>query len=292
MEVEPTKAAYSRCNRRWFRFASRALLIAACAVAFRAIPLSAEEPRKDAVETNAVGDLTGRVVVRGKVIPPRVFGPVQPRTGRRLTDDSVIVSGDDHALANVFVWMLHASAARMDHPDTDQASKEPDPLTLSIRDGHFKPHAIHLRTSQKLIIRNEDFELCCLDFPAGEEVSQRVDIESFKTAQAVAGRRPSSAPSSISDLAHGWLTCRVLVTNHPYAAITDKEGRFTIKDIPVGERTFRVAHERTGLIKNVFINGKSADWKSGCLTFVVRQGTNDLGPIEIPSDNIWKDDER
>jgi hypothetical protein len=178
------------------------------------------------------------------------------------------------------------------HPDTDQARKEPDPLTLSIRDGHFKPHAIVLRTSQKQIIRNEDFELCCLDFPAGEEGSQRVDVESFKTAQAVAGRRPGTAPRSISDLAHGWLTCRVLVTNHPYVAITDKEGRFIIKDIPVGERKFRVAHERTGLIKNVFINGKSAEWKSGCLTFVVRQGTNDLGSIEIPSDDIWKDDER
>ena len=47
---------------------------------------------------------------------------------------------------------------------------------------------------------------------------------------------------------HAWMKGHWLVVDHPYATITDKQGRFQIIGLPAGEHTFRIWHERFGYI--------------------------------------------
>ena len=45
---------------------------------------------------------------------------------------------------------------------------------------------------------------------------------------------------------HPWMAGWLVVVEHPYAAVTDAEGRFTIADVPPGAYTLAVWHERLG----------------------------------------------
>ncbi len=45
---------------------------------------------------------------------------------------------------------------------------------------------------------------------------------------------PSSVPVRLSCDIHKWMTGVVRVYDHPYAAVTDKDGNFEIKNAPAG----------------------------------------------------------
>src|SRR5204863_406326 len=53
-------------------------------------------------------------------------------------------------------------------------------------------------------------------------------------------------PLLIDSPLHQWMSGRVGVFDHPYFALTDKDGRFEIKQAPVGKFRIYVQHERAG----------------------------------------------
>ncbi len=50
-------------------------------------------------------------------------------------------------------------------------------------------------------------------------------------------------PSRVSDNLHPWMSAWWLIVDHPYSAVTDAQGRFTIRDVPVGPQRVVVWHE-------------------------------------------------
>lgn len=48
---------------------------------------------------------------------------------------------------------------------------------------------------------------------------------------------------------HPWMTGWLVVVDHPWAAVTDAEGRFTLRDVPPGDYTLAVWHERLGRVE-------------------------------------------
>jgi hypothetical protein len=73
----------------------------------------------------------------------------------------------------------------------------------------------------------------------------------------------------------------MLVRDNPYFAVTDKDGNFSIKNIPVGEHTFVVWHE-TGYLVDVTVDGKATKWQigdraKGRVKLAIKAGTNSLG---------------
>jgi hypothetical protein len=43
---------------------------------------------------------------------------------------------------------------------------------------------------------------------------------------------------------HPWMFAWVTVVDHPYFAVTDKDGKFTIKDVPAGKYTVTALHRK------------------------------------------------
>jgi hypothetical protein len=60
--------------------------------------------------------------------------------------------------------------------------------------------------------------------------------------------RPESLPISVISDLHPWMQSYWVVTDHPYVAVSDKEGRFRIEGLPVGEHSFSVWQEQAGSI--------------------------------------------
>jgi hypothetical protein len=278
-------ASQPKPHRRWYQYGLRTLLAVATAIAQSATaPGAAPE---------AVGNLTGRFIVRGKVPPPAFFGPVMPRTGKRLTDEMLVVTGKDQAISNVFVYLFPTNA-RVAKPDAGGGSGNDPPVVVAICDGRLVPHAVWLQESQRLLFRNDDHERCSVKLSPPELApglaadSNQLWIEP-NALGAVDVRRFNSLPGWILGLHPEWLRGSVLVTAHPYASITDADGKFVIKGIPVGEWTFAVSHElAVSSIRHVVIGGKAVEWKHARFSYSIRPGTNSLGTVEIPGEVFGK----
>jgi len=237
-------------------------------------------PPQSEVGPAAVGDLTGRFVVRGNVPPRSLISPVLPRTGRRLKDDSLLVFGNDQSIANVFVYMYPTNAVAGQPKYLSQS-----PVAIVIRDGRMIPRAVCMQASQELVIANGDDDACWLRFDSAG-IAPDTQIEALESARVTLARVGSQLPLPIDAINVPWLHCMILVSDNPYAATTDGYGQFTIKNIPVGKWQFAVSHQRLAHVANVVINGQPTKWEHGRFSWAIHPGVNSLGTVEIAAESL------
>ena len=79
---------------------------------------------------------------------------------------------------------------------------------------------------------------------------------------------------------HLWMRGYVLLRNNPYMAVSDAHGRFSIRHLPAGERTFRLWHERVGYLRDVRFGAQRTDSK-GRLTLKIGEGANELVEVRL-----------
>ncbi len=98
--------------------------------------------------------------------------------------------------------------------------------------------------------------------------------------------RDGPSPGRIDDLTDGWLRAEFYLANTPYAAVSDEEGRFTIKNLPVGTWEFNAWHSQVSSIGKVFLDSKPVEWTRGSFSFTIHSGHNSIGTVEIPSESF------
>lgn len=90
---------------------------------------------------------------------------------------------------------------------------------------------------------------------------------------------------------HAWMSCYVLLRDNPYMAKTDSNGRFEIRNLPVGEHVFRFWHERIGYVPLPDIPGATKSPKrNGRVTIGIRGRTTKLKDVSLPA-KLFEDDE-
>jgi hypothetical protein len=75
----------------------------------------------------------------------------------------------------------------------------------------------------------------------------------------------------------------LIVSDHPYVAVSDTSGNFSIPDLPPGTYTFRIWHERSKFIENVSRGGQAKKWTKGRFTVDLTPTTHSLGEIKVPA---------
>jgi len=116
--------------------------------------------------------------------------------------------------------------------------------TLDQKGCVYAPHSIGVMVGQSLKILNSD------------KTMHNVNAKSAKSqgfnAGMVAGAAPIEKKFTKAEFlkfkcdVHGWMNSVVGVFEHPYFAVTDKDGKFTITGVPDGEHTLAVWHEKLG----------------------------------------------
>ncbi len=78
----------------------------------------------------------------------------------------------------------------------------------------------------------------------------------FNIAQPIKGVRSCTKAlmnpgilTATCDAGHPWMSAYILVSPNPYSAITDKEGKFTLDNIPSGTYTLHMWHEGVSIVK-------------------------------------------
>lgn len=188
--------------------------------------------------SSSAADISGKVKLQGT---PKPEIPIQldPTCGKLhsspITTRHYVV-GKDNGLANVFVYVKEGAAKT---PAPSQ------PVVLDQNGCMYHPYVFGAVVGQKIIIRNSD--------PLLHNVhgTPKVNKE-FNFAQPVKGQenavtfdKPEVFVRIKCDV-HSWMFTYAGVCEHPYFAVTDKDGNFTIKNLPPGKYTLEAIHLKAG----------------------------------------------
>jgi len=142
------------------------------------------------------------------------------------------------------------------------------PVVLDQKGCLYEPQIFAIQTGQKILVKNSDL------------VMHNVHINPTATGNNQANNSPTQMPSSPEVTftfnkpesfmkfqcdVHPWMFAWVTVVDHPYFAVTDKDGKFTIKDVPPGKYTVTASHRKaapTGVDQEVEVkaDGAKADF--------------------------------
>jgi len=227
-----------------YRLAPRIALTGLMALALGASRASAAD----------TGTLAGQFVLEGeapKLAPLVKEGDTTVKNPevcakQSVPDESLVVDPSTKGIANVFVYLQKPPTGM---PAELKESK--DKIVKFDQKGcRFLPHALILRTDQTIEILSDD--------PISHNTHVYPIRQDGKNEAIAANDRsgsvkwqfslPEKMPTTVKCDIHTWMEARWLIIDHPYAAITDKEGRFKIENIPAGEHNFLIWHERAGWV--------------------------------------------
>ena len=77
-----------------------------------------------------------------------------------------------------------------------------------------------------------------------------------------------------------------MISDHPYVAVTDKDGKFELKNVPVGPHNFMFWQEKSGYLATVTIRGQEESWRRGTTEIDIKPGVNDMGTIIVKAESI------
>lgn len=227
------------------------------------------------------GNLTGTFKYDGeppKPVPVKVNKDVETCGKHKLVEEYVVVNPGNGGLQNVIVFLYTKRGAQPPTAHPAFAANANAIVTLDNARCRFEPRIVLLRTTQTLLVGNND--------PAGHNTN----ISSFSNPGinpiVPAGgqvmhkmAKAESLPVPVVCNIHPWMGAYIVVKDHPYMAVSDKDGKFNIQNLPTGKHTFRFWHEEPGYVKKVKVNGKGASWKKGRVTIDIKEGNNDMGEI-------------
>ena len=252
-------------------------LFAAAAVSLLSAVLSV------GVRAQEWGDLEGQFIYKGTPPTPMKIVPDKDvefcgKVG--LVREDVVVNKQNGGIANIVVYLFPAAGQKIKiHPDAEKPPAEK--LLLDNKKCRFDPHVMGIRAGQTLVIGNSD--------PFGHNTKAAFfENAEFNDTIPAGGKiekvfsKGETAPTAFECSIHNsWMKAYVLVRDNPYFAVTDKDGKFSIKNIPVGEHTFIVWHE-TGYLVDVTVDGKPTKWQIGTrakgrVKVNIKPGANLLG---------------
>ncbi|HEY1910143.1 MAG TPA: carboxypeptidase regulatory-like domain-containing protein [Vicinamibacterales bacterium] len=144
----------------------------------------------------------------------------------------------DGKLANVFVYVKDGLGNySFDVPTT--------PATIDQKECRYHPHVFGMRVGQPLEIVNSDPTLHNIHAmpKANQEFNNGQPIQGMKMTHTFTAQE-IMVPFKCD--VHGWMNAYVGVVSHPYFAVTDKDGKFDLKDLPPGTYTLEAWHEKLG----------------------------------------------
>ena len=196
-----------------------------------------------AVDPSTVATVSGQVVIDGT--PPaaeviRLDGDPKCVTlakGEERRTEYVAV-GPGHSLRNAFVYVKEGLPARL-YPIPSA------PAVLDQQQCRYVPRVLGIQVGQQLVIRNSDPLLH--NVRAEGQINQPFDVGT--PIQGMEIKRTFSTREVMVPFkcnVHQWMNAYVGVLEHPFFAVTDDSGRFSIPQLPPGSYTIEVWHERLG----------------------------------------------
>ncbi len=199
---------------------------------------------------NVGASLTGRVLLRGT--PPPEKSVVLDAMCARLTGGFTTrhyVVGADGGLANVFVYLKQGA------PAVPATGSE---VLLDQAACQYQPYVVGVQTGQTLTVRNSDALLHNVHVLPAHNRERNIGQPVKGMTTPMLFERPEVLVKFKCDV-HPWMFAYVGVVDHPWFAVTDKAGNFTLPaGLPDGPYTLAAVHQKAGeLMQPATVDGGS-----------------------------------
>ena len=191
------------------------------------------------LSTGSAAEISGKVKLTGTPKPeiPITMDATCGKMHSAPVTTRHFVVGADSGLANVFVYIKEGASKT---PPTGES-----PL-LDQAGCMYEPFVLGVVTDQKIKVRNSD--------PVLHNVhAMPKQNKEFNFAQPLKGQvseRSFDKPEVLVRVkcdVHPWMFTYVGVVDHPYFAVTDKDGSFKIPNLPAGKYTLEAFHLKAGV---------------------------------------------
>jgi hypothetical protein len=190
------------------------------------------------VDPASAGSISGVISFKGA--PPKLKpldmtqDPACPSAPQPA--EAVAVNGG--RLANVFVYIK-------DGLPQGTFAVPPDPAVLDQKGCRYIPHVLGIMAGQPLKVLNTD----AADHNIHDMPHNNAEFNESQTANSKPVVKTFTNPEMMIPVQcnqHPWMRAYINVMPHPYFAVSDAEGKFTIKNLPPGEYTLAAVHEKLG----------------------------------------------
>ena len=210
--------------------------------------------QKVVTASEGFGTFSGRVVFDGT--PPKL-DPLVKEGDEAVKDKEVcsckmipnesLVIGKDSGITNVVVFLRKKPKGFKSEPPSE-------PVVLDQRGCRFFPHVLAVQVGQEVQVLSDDaVQHNVHSFPKRNQGVNVLMKPNDREGLTLTYRKAESEPVSIRCDIHSWMASYQVVTDHPFVAITDEEGRFSIEGLPAGEQEFRIWHETGGFLERKLV---------------------------------------
>ncbi len=208
----------------------------------------------------SAADITGTVTLNGTPPPERDITPLNndPVCGKLnggKVSTTFFVVGANKGLGDVIVMLKGVPA---------KAADDSTPAAVIDQKGClYWPQIVAVQAGQKLLVKNSDPSTVPMH---NVHINPMADANKEAYATKISQPQMSGASDLTYDFAapenfmkfqcdvHPWMFAWVTVVDNPYFAVTDKDGKFTIKNVPAGKYKIVALHRKaapTGMEKDV-----------------------------------------
>ena len=195
------------------------------------------------VDPGTAGKLHGRIVYQGpkptrQVIDMQSDITCKQEYGAKPVYDDPVVVGKEGGLANAFVYVQAGLEGKTFEPVKD-------PVVLDQHGCMFSPRALGVRAGQPLDLRNSD-KVSHNVHPMPKNNREWNEQQSPGTPDAVHRFARTEVMIPVKCNIHQWMHAYIGVVEHPYFAVTGPDGSFDLTNVPPGDYTLAVWHEKLG----------------------------------------------
>ena len=157
--------------------------------------------------------------------------------GKEVEAEAVVINGNG-TLKNVFVYVKSGLAGKTFPVPSN-------PVTFDQKGCVYNPHVLGMMVSQKLEIKNSDATLHNVH-------SLAKNTKQFNVAQPKQGMKMTQkfdkpeVMVKVKCEVHNWMNAYIGVMDHPFFAVSDAMGAFSLKNLPAGTYELEAWHEKFG----------------------------------------------
>lgn len=195
------------------------------------------------VDLATAGKVHGRIFYRGpqpkrQVIEMESDITCQQEHGGKPIYDEPVSVGKDGGLANAFVYVQAGLEGKHFEPVKQ-------PVVLDQRGCQFIPRALGVRAGQPLALRNSD-KVSHNVHPIPKNNREWSEQQSPGTPEVEHRFARTEVMIPVKCNIHQWMHAYIGVVEHPYFAVTGPDGSFDLSNLPPGDYTLAVWHEKLG----------------------------------------------
>ncbi len=199
----------------------------------------------DAYKTMSVsngGKISGVVKFEGEVPEKKKLEITKDQAVCDVTEkfDETLVVGEGNVLKNTIVYLMDISKGK----DFDKKAKP----ELDQKNCRFNPHVQVVPVGTALTVLNNDKATHNVHIFGTSKNNTSVNKQQTKNRKRMrlTGAKGAEGPIEVKCDIHGWMKAWVAYVPHPYFAVTNEKGEFTLEDVPAGTYKLGYWHEACG----------------------------------------------